>query len=266
MDQGDYKAIRLERRGRILTLTLDRPDTLNAVDAVLHEELSRVFTDAARDAESDVIVLTGAGRAFCAGGDVNWMQDAIDAPESFETTVAEAKAIVFSLLDCEKPIIAKINGPAVGLGATVALFCDVSFADEDTYIADPHVSIGMVAGDGGAVIWPQLVGYARAKEFLMTGDRITARHAAEIGLINHAVPAERLDADVQAFAERLAKGATKAIRWTKTTMNVGLKQLAHSMMDTGLAYEALTNSSDDHRHLVRAFRDKAAAKSRSVVT
>lgn len=260
MDQNKYEAIRFRRRGRVLELTMDRAATLNAVDATLHRELSRVFTDAALDPDSDVIVLTGAGRAFCAGGDVSWMQDAIDQPESFEQTVAEAKAIIFSMLDCEKPMIAKINGPAVGLGATIALFCDVSFADENTYIADPHVSIGMVAGDGGAVIWPHLIGFARAKEFLMTGDRVSARRAAEIGLINHAVPAESLDADVDAFADRLANGATKAIRWTKTTVNIALKQLAHSMMDTGLAYEALTNISDDHKRLVKAFRERSAAK------
>jgi len=260
MNQQDYKAITFSRRGRVLTLTMNRPDSLNAVNAVLHEELSRVFTDAAKDPDSDVIVLTGAGRAFCAGGDVDWMQDAIDNPDSFETTVAEAKAIVFSLIDCEKPTIARINGPAVGLGATIALFCDVSFAAEKAIIADPHVSIGMVAGDGGAVIWPQLIGFARAKEFLLTGDPIAAPRAAEIGLINHAVPAEQLDAAVDAFADRLAGGAMKAIRWSKVTTNIALRQLAVAMMDTGLAYEALTNVSADHQRLVTEFREKSAAR------
>ena len=251
MNQNHYETIRIDRRGRVLTLTMNRPDSLNAVNARLHEELSRVFRDAAKDPDSDVIVLTGAGRAFCAGGDVEWMQDAIDNPDSFETTIAEAKEIVFSILDCEKPTIAKINGPAVGLGATLALFCDISFADEATYIADPHVSIGMVAGDGGAVIWPQLIGFARAKEFLFTGDR---KRAAEIGLVNHALPAGELTAAVDAFADRLAGGALKAIRWTKVTANIALKQLASQMMDAGLAYEALTNVSADHQRLVDAFR------------
>lgn len=197
MKQDHYEAIRISRRDRVLTLTMDRGGRLNAVDAQLHEELSRVFVDAAKDPESDVVVLTGAGRAFCAGGDVDWMQDAIDDPGSFETTVAEAKAIVFSLLDCEKPTISMINGPAVGLGATLALLCDISFAADTTYLADPHVSIGMVAGDGGALIWPQLIGFARAKEFLFTGDRIDARRAAEIGLINHAVPAGQLSSTLR---------------------------------------------------------------------
>jgi enoyl-CoA hydratase len=260
---GDYEAITIGRRGRVLTLTMNRGERLNAVDARLHEELSRVFTDAAKDPDSDVVVLTGAGRAFCAGGDVEWMQEAIDNPDSFETTLAEAKAIVFSLLDCPKPTIAMINGPAVGLGATLALFCDISFAAEQAYLADPHVSIGMVAGDGGAVIWPQLIGFARAKEFLFTGDRIDARRAAEIGLINHVVPAEMLSTTVDAFADRLVAGATKAIRWTKVTVNLALKQLATSMMDSGLAYEALTNVSRDHQALVEQFRRKSQGRGKS---
>lgn len=259
MKQADYRTIGITRRGRVLTLTLNRPAALNAVDAVLHEELARVFADAGNDPDSDIVVLTGAGRAFCAGGDVDWMQDAIDHPENFETTVNEAKRIVFSLLDCEKPTIARINGPAVGLGATLALFCDIGIAADTAYLSDPHVSVGMVAGDGGAVIWPQLIGYARAKEFLFTGDRVGAQRASDMGLINRVVPAAELDAAVDAFADRLAGGATKAIRWTKVTVNIALKQLAHSMMDTGLAYEALTNASADHRERVRAFRERAAA-------
>jgi enoyl-CoA hydratase len=257
MKQADYRTIKIGRRGRILYLILNRPETLNAVDARMHTELARVFRDANDDPESDIVVLTGAGRAFCAGGDVGWMQDAVDHPESFEATVAEAKQIVFSLLDCEKPTIAKVNGPAVGLGATLALFCDIGFAAETAIFADPHVSIGMVAGDGGAMIWPQLIGFARAKEFLFTGDKIGGTRASEIGLINRAVPAGKLDAEVDAFADRLAGGATKAIRWTKVTVNIALKQLAHSMMDTGLAYEALTNVSADHRARVQAFRERS---------
>jgi enoyl-CoA hydratase/carnithine racemase len=258
MNQADYRTIKIERRGRILYLIMNRPATLNAVDALMHTELARVFRDANDDTESDIVVLTGAGRAFCAGGDVDWMQDAIDHPENFESTVAEAKQIVFSLLDCEKPVIAKVNGAAVGLGATLALFCDISIAAETAIFADPHVSIGMVAGDGGAVIWPQLIGFARAKEFLFTGDKINAVRASEIGLINRAVPADKLDAEVDAFADRLAAGATSAIRWTKVTANIALKQLAHSMMDTGLAYEALTNISADHRERVQAFRERSS--------
>lgn len=253
VDFSKYQTIRVDRRGRVLTLTLNRPDKLNAVDKAMHGELATVFEDAADDRESDIIVLTGEGRAFSAGGDILWMQEMIDS--GFAQTAREAKRIVVSLLDCEKPVIAKVNGHATGLGATLALFCDVIFAAEHAKIGDPHVSVGFTAGDGGAVIWPQLIGYARAKEYLMTGDLIPAPEAARIGLINHAVPAPELDARVDAFADRLAAGALVAIRTTKASVNIGLKQLAASIMDTCLALEEQSNASADHQEAVLAFNE-----------
>jgi len=256
MQFDNYQALLFERRGRVLTVTMNRPDKLNAIDALMHEELSRVFVDLSADTESDVVVLTGAGRAFSSGGDIDWMQSMIDDPAGFERTAREGKQIVFSLLDCEKPVIAKLNGHATGLGATIALFCDVIFAAEGAKIGDPHVSVGFVAGDGGAVIWPQLIGYARAKEYLLTGDLLSAREAEKIGLINHVLPAEDLGPAIEQFADRLAGGATKAIRWTKLSVNIGLRQLASSMMDATLAYEALSNVSPDHQEAVNAFREK----------
>jgi enoyl-CoA hydratase len=251
-----YSAIAVSVTDRIGTITFNRPDKLNAVNAIMHTELSGIFIDINEDPEVDVVVLTGAGRAFSAGGDIDWMQTAIDDPTNFEQTAREAKQIVFSLLDCEKPIIAKVNGHATGLGATIALFCDVIFASDKAKIGDPHVSVGFVAGDGGAIIWPQLIGYARAKECLMTGDLMTAIEAERIGLINHAVAHEELDARVDAFARRLTAGALKAVRWTKLSMNIGLKQLAHSIMDAAIAYESLSNVTADHAEAVAAFREK----------
>ncbi|MGB3433319.1 enoyl-CoA hydratase/isomerase family protein [Achromobacter sp.] len=256
MNFAEYKSLTFERRKRILEITMNRPEKLNAVDEAMHEELARVFVDASADPECDVVVLTGAGRAFSSGGDIDWMQKMIDLPGAFEKTAREGKQIVYSLLDCEKPVIAKVNGHATGLGATLALFCDVIFASDAAKIGDPHVSVGYVAGDGGAVIWPQLIGYARAKEYLMTGDLMMATEAERIGLINHVVPAADLDQRVGQFADKLAAGATKAIRWTKMSANIGLKQLAHSIMDASLAYEALSNSTQDHQEAVNAFREK----------
>ena len=252
-DFSQYKTIEVTRRDRILTLTLNRPDKLNAVNKQMHGELTRIFADADDDPLSDVIVLTGAGRAFSSGGDIDWMQEMIDT--GFEQTAREAKRIIFSLLDCEKPVIARLNGHATGFGATMALFCDVIFAAEEARIGDPHVSVGLTAGDGGAVIWPQLIGYARAKEYLMTGDLIPATKAAEMGLINHAVPADTLDDRVDAFADRLAAGAGVAIRSTKVSVNIGLKQLAASVMDACLAMESRSNATQDHQEAVNAFRD-----------
>ena len=256
MDQGSYETIKVDKEDRVLTLTLNRPEQLNAVNGVMHEELSRVFSDAARDPDSDVIVLTGSGRAFCAGGDIDWMQAAIDNPLCFERTAVEGKQIIFSLLDCEKPIVAKVNGPAVGLGATLALFCDIIFAADDAKFGDPHIRVGLVAGDGGAVIWPQLVGYARAKEYLMTGKSLTAIDAMKIGLINHAVPNEELEEKTAGFVLRLRASPRQAVRWTKTTVNIGLKQLAHAVMDVGLSYEMMSNRTEDHQEAVNSFREK----------
>jgi len=255
MKYEDYKTISFKRDGKVLTVTLNRPDVLNAVNGDLHTELSHVFYDVATD-PADIIVLTGAGRAFCAGGDIDWMQSGVDDPLGFDTVVFEAKKIIFGLLDCEKPIICRLNGDAVGLGATIALFCDIIIANDSARLGDPHVSVGLVAGDGGAVIWPQLIGYARAKEYLMTGKLMTAEDAVAMGMINHAVPASELDEATDRMASRLANGAAQAIRWTKVSVNIGLKQLAHSIMDTSLAYESLSNRSKDHQEAVNAFREK----------
>jgi enoyl-CoA hydratase len=254
VDLSKYQTIRHERRGRVLTLILNRPEALNAVDGKMHAELSHVFDDAADDPESDVVVLTGEGRAFSSGGDIPWMQTVID--DGFNRTAREARRIIFSLLECEKPVIARLNGHATGFGATLALFCDVAIAVDTAKIGDPHVQVGFTAGDGSTVIWPQLIGYARAKEFLMTGDLLTAPEAARIGLINYSVAAEDLDARVYGLATRLAEGSQLAIRTTKMSVNIGLRQLAASMMDACLAYEAISNSSHDHQEAVTAFREK----------
>jgi len=188
------------------------------------------------------------------------MQKRIDDPELFNRKNLEMKKMIFGLLDLEKPVIARINGDCIGLGATLALLCDISIAVEDAKLGDPHVKMGYVAGDGGAIIWPQLVGFARAKEYLLTGDLLTAKEAERIGLINHAVPRAELDAKVNTLADKLANGATKAIKWTKTSINIPLRQLAHSMLDASLAYEALTNIGADHQEAVTAFQEKRKPK------
>lgn len=257
------ETILLNRQGRRLTITLNRPEVLNAFGGPMHGEIIEAFTFAATDPGSDVVVITGAGRAFSAGGDLAEMQEVIENPDLFDAEAVNAKRLIFSLLDIEKPVIARIPGPAVGLGATIALFCDVTFASDRAKIGDPHVAIGLVAGDGGAVIWPQLVGFHRAKEFLLTGEILTAHKAAEIGLINHVVPEAELDAAVDAFCAKLLSGATKAIRWTKVTMNIELKRIAHALLDPGIAYEAMSVRTDDHRRLVEDLRRKIDGKGTS---
>lgn len=256
MDFSSYQALKLERDNGILTITFNRPDTLNAIDDQMDKELAQVFIDAGHDAATKVIILTGAGRAFSAGGDIEEMQRVIDEPQRFIDSMRRGKQVVFSMLDCQKPIIAKINGHAIGLGATLALFSDLTYAALGAKIGDPHVAVGFVAGDGGAAIWPQLVGFAKAKEYLLTGDALSAEQAEKIGLINYAVAAEELDARVQEMAARLASGASYAIQWTKASINIALKQVVTSVIEASLAYEALSNLTEDHQEAVNAFREK----------
>lgn len=252
----DYQTIALSRSGRLLTITLNQPASLNAVNLAMHEELAEVFVFAARDAHSDVVVLTGAGKAFSAGGDLEHVAHNAANPELFVDEVRIAKRIVFAMLDLDKPLVCRLNGHAVGLGATLALFCDVIFAADTAKIGDPHVALGLVAGDGGAVIWPQRVGLPRAKEYLLTGELLTAGKAEEIGLINHCLPVEQLDGAVDTFCRRLLQGSRDAIRWTKVLLNLELKRVATAVMDAGIAYEAVTQRSPDHLEGVRALQEK----------
>jgi enoyl-CoA hydratase len=255
-DYSQYDGLLVQRHDKVLTITLNSPENLNAFTAPMHNSLSRIWDDVNDDPEVHVVVLTGAGRAFSAGGNVIAMQKKIDDPDVWDVGMPEAKRIVFRMLECDKPIIARLNGHAVGLGATVALLCDIIVAADHARIGDPHVSAGLVAGDGGALIWPQLIGFARAKEYLLTGELMTAAEAERIGLINHVVPADQLDEKVYGLARRLATGAMKSIRWTKQTINIPLRQLAHSMMDLSLSLETQSNLSKDHQEAVSAFREK----------
>ncbi len=251
-----YETILIEQQERVLRLTMNRPEALNAFDAQMHEEMSRVFSEIHDDDGTDVVVLTGAGRAFSAGGDMTWLQDMIDDPSVWARTSVEGKRIVLSILEARQPVVARLNGAAVGLGATVALACDVVFGAEGAVIGDPHVSVGLVAGDGGAVLWPSLVGYARAREFLYTGELIEATRAAQIGLINRAVPADELDEVVDAFVARIANGPKVAIQGTKASINQPLRAVAGTNLDLSLTLEGISNMSADHQEGINAFRER----------
>lgn len=256
MLNSTYEYFSFRRDGNVLYVTINNADRHNRVDATMHKELSRLFYDIAEDPESDVIVLLAAGRFFGVGGDLDYMRDQIEDPNIFHRSVREAKRIVYSIMECDKPIIARVHGDAIGLAATIALACDIVIADEGATIVDPHVRVGLVAGDGGALLWPQMIGYARARYHLLTGRPLLGREAADIGLIAKAVPTDQLDAEVEALARELATGATKAIRWTKSTINSELQRMAHSVMDIGMAYEAVSGRTCDHDEAITAFREK----------
>jgi enoyl-CoA hydratase len=256
----DYSRFTFERDGRVLTAWITSDHPVNGVDGLMHDELARVFVDLQRDSLSDIIILSGKGRAFCAGGDFDWFDEQIADPSKFRDIAWDAKRIVSSLLEMEKPIICRLNGAAAGLGASLALLCDIIIADEKAVIGDPHVKVGLVAGDGGALIWPQLVGYAKAKEMLMTGDILSAREAKELGLINYAVPTEELDLKVDELVAKLLANPRWAVRWTKTVVNIPLKALAAQIMDAAIGWESVSNYHEDRKEAVAAMREKRAPK------
>lgn len=258
IDPATYTRFSFERNGRVLTAFIDSEHPVNGVDAAMHDELARVFTDLQRDAGSDIIILSAKGRAFCAGGDMDWFDKQIENPAGFRDIAWDAKRIVMSLLEMEKPIICRMNGAAAGLGATIALLCDMIVADDRARIGDPHVKVGLVAGDGGALIWPQLIGYAKAKELLMTGDMLKATEAQALGLINYAVPADQLDAKVGELVAKLQANPRFAVRWTKAVTNIPLRALAAQLMDASIGWESVSNTLEDRKEAVAAFKEKRA--------
>ena len=262
MDDASFSALRLERVGPVLRVTIDNPASeLNTVDERLHHELTALFAALRDEREARAIVLTGSGRAFSAGGDFDWFPELRDV-ERLDALRHDARQLINDLLDVELPIVAAVNGPAIGLGASIALLCDVILMADDATVADPHVRVGIVAGDGGAVIWPIAVGPARAKQYLLTGDPLTAQEAERIGLVNRIVPAADLDAEAMAFANRLAAGAPLAVRYTKLAVNKLVKQALNVAFDTSTALELLTFLSDDHQEALRAMREKRAPEFR----
>jgi len=249
-----YRLIEFETDGPVLIVRFARDSHLNAIDARLHTEMSWLYRDLTERSDARAIVITGKGKAFCAGGDINWFSNM--PPSDLDRLFVEARRIIVDLLEVPQPIITAINGPAVGLGATLALFGDIIYMGRSGVVADTHVLAGIAAGDGGAVIWPWLVGVARAKEYLFTGKKIDATVAKEIGLVNHVTEDDRLMPDALAMAHRLAGGAQMAIRATKASLNKILRDTVNLNLDTSLAMEKECFSSEEHRKCIAAFLKK----------
>jgi enoyl-CoA hydratase len=184
------------------------------------------------------MILTGAGRGFCSGGDVGGgLLKGEDLEQTMQQIFWEARRLIVNILEVDKPILAAVNGPAAGLGVTLALLCDIVYASEKARLGDTHVKVGVVAGDGGAVIWPLLVGVNRAKELLMTGDMLDAQEAFRIGLVNHVVPHEQLMEVVRERARQLVSGSTLAIRGTKKSVNAYMKWMVNQVLDLSMHLE-----------------------------
>jgi enoyl-CoA hydratase len=245
IQQGNYEHLTFERRDHgVLLITIDRPERLNAANSRLHWELGQVWRDVATDPEIRVAVVTGAGRAFSAGGDLDMV---LEQAKDFNHVAAlnkEAADIVHNMVACDKPIISAINGVAVGAGLAVALLADISIVAEEAQLTDGHLRLGVVAGDHASIIWPLLCGLAKAKYYLLTSDFIDGREAERIGLVSRCVPRAELMDDALALADRLAQGPQHATRWTKRALSHWVRAAA-PIFEASLAYEMLTFFSDD---------------------
>ncbi len=250
------ESLKLDLTDNVLTVTLNNPDMRNAMLPEMDEALTRVFWDADRDPEVRVVVLAGAGKSFSAGGDLAGMQAGLDNINNFVVGCKNGKRIMQAMIDCDKPIVARVHGDAVGLGATLALFCDIVVASENARFGDPHVNVGLVAGDGGAIIWPSNVGFALAKYFLLTGDLVPAREAQAMGLIAKVTTQDELDGEVARIVGKLNNGSLQSITYSKHVLNIGLRQLFASSVDAGFALETVTSRLPDHREATTAFVEK----------
>jgi enoyl-CoA hydratase len=263
MNYSSYQFLKIAVENKIACVTINRPEARNAVHMELHRELEDIWVDLSRDPDVHVIILTGEGKAFVAGGDLKKMAERAGTEEGTKHALAlpaKARRLLNNLLETQKPIIAAVNGDAIGLGATLALFCDIIIIAMDARIGDPHVQVGLPAGDGGAVIWPLLVGPARAKEYLLRGLIVTGTEAERINLVNHAVPTEDVLPMARKIANEFRQLPTWAIRFTKSTINIQVKQQFNLLMDASISSEALAMFSSDFGEGARAFMEQRKPK------
>ncbi len=256
----DYHALQFERpEPGVLRIVLSTPGKLNAVNEEMHWELSRIWLDIDRDPDVRVVIVTGADGAFSAGGDLSMVEEAADNFETRLRTIREARDIVYNLVNCSKPVVSAIDGPAVGAGLAVALLADVSIATPRARIVDGHTRLGVAAGDHAALIWPLLCGMAKSRYYLLTCEPLSGEEAERIGLVSLCVPETELADRALAVAHRLATGSQTAIRWTKSALNSWLR-MAGPIFDLSLAYEMCGLGGPDVLEGVASLRERRAPK------
>lgn len=258
MNFSNYEQLDFSRQDNgVLLITMNRPEKYNATDEQMHGELARVFRDVSDDPETRVAVITGAGKAFSAGGDLGMVERMVGNYERVSHMLKEMSDLVYRIVDCEKPIISAINGVSVGAGTVVGLLSDISIVAEDARIGDGHVKLGVAAGDHAAIIWPLLCGLAKARYYLLTGEMVTGAEAERIGLVSKAVPREEVLSEALRVAQVLATGSQQAIRLTKRTLNSWVRQAA-PIFDQSAAYEMLCFLGEDVVEGFQSVRDKRA--------
>jgi enoyl-CoA hydratase len=251
-----YSRLSIDRpHPKVLRLTMNRPDKYNATDAAMHGELVEIWRDADADPTVNAVLLTGAGKAFSAGGDLELIDQMRADHDVRMRVMREAREMVYNVINCSKPIVSAINGPAVGAGLVVAILADISIAAKSARLIDGHTKLGVAAGDHAVIIWPLLCGMAKAKYHLLLCETVTGEEAERIGLVSLAVPDEALQARALEVATRLAEGAQSAIRWTKYALNNWLRS-AGPLFDTSLALEFVGFGGPELPEGVAALREK----------
>jgi enoyl-CoA hydratase len=258
MNYADFRHLTFESKPNgVLVVTINRPEVLNAANARLHWEFTQIWPVVDADPKTRVVVVTGAGKAFSAGGDLSLVEDMAGNPDALTRTMREASDLVYNMINLDKPVISAINGVAVGAGLVVALMADVSIIAETARFTDGHTRLGVAAGDHAAIIWPLLCGMAKAKYYLLTADFIDGREAERIGLVTMCLPPDQVMPKALDVADRLARGSQISIQWTKRALNNWLRQ-AGPIFDQSLALEMLSFSYPDVREGVKAIREKRA--------
>jgi enoyl-CoA hydratase/carnithine racemase len=253
MDYSLPEAIRVESDGPVRIVRLCRPEQLNAVNEALHLGLTRVFPMLSADSDARVAVITGEGRAFSAGGDFDLLERMVKDRALRRDVIAEGRELVLNMIRCRVPVVAAVNGPAVGLGCSVIALSDVVYMAESAYLADPHVAVGLVAADGGPLTWPLHMSLLLAKEYAFTGERISAARAAQIGLANHVCPdGEVLPAALKA-AHKIAALPRQAVEATKRVLNLHVERSVLATIDFALSAETESFETDDLQKNVARF-------------
>lgn len=256
MDYAEYQHLTFDRRpSGVVLITINRPEVMNATNARLHWELTQVWLTIDADPAARVALVTGAGRAFSAGGDMSLVEEMAGNAAAAARTMREASDLVYNIINLDKPVVSAINGAAVGAGLVVALLADVSIIAETARITDGHTRLGVAAGDHAAIIWPLLCGMAKAKYYLLTSEFLDGREAERIGLVSRAVPADKVLDVAWTVAESLARGSQPSIRFTKRALNNWIRQ-AGPIFDQSLALEMLTFMGDDVLEGMQAIREK----------
>ncbi|MDV7240572.1 MULTISPECIES: enoyl-CoA hydratase/isomerase family protein [Rhodococcus] len=246
-----FDTLSVSEVGAVRIVKMNRPDERNAADAVMHRELADIWAVLAEDPGCNAVILTGAGRAFSAGGDLPRMV-ATQQDQSIQDEVfAEARRTVLGMVDLPQPLIAAVNGPAVGLGASLVSLCDMAIASDRAFLADPHLGIGLVPADGAALLWPTMMGPMRAKRYVFTGERIPADEAVRLGLLNEVVPPDQVMPAALELATKLCEIPAVALRDTKRLMSAHATRALRDVLDDALSRERVSVNSADHLLLTR---------------